>query len=145
MAGVNAELGPWLRMSVPEAARERSLADAPLGQVAFHSWLLVLGLLPFDRHALCIVSIAPGRGFHERSSSWLQRVWEHERTLVPLGPRATELVDRVRFEPRVARAAPLVRPLVAAVFRHRHARLRALWCTSLTCEIACGVKLEHLR
>ena len=124
MAGVNAELRPWLRMTTPAAARAASIADAPLGEVAFVSWLLALGVLPFDRHALCLIRVEPERGFLERSSSWLQRVWEHERTLTAIAG-GTELVDRVRFEPRVGFTEALARPIVAALFRHRHAQLRA--------------------
>lgn len=124
MEGVNAELGPYVRMSVPAEARGRTLADVPLGEVAFPSWLLAFGFLPFDRHALQLEELDPGHRFLERSTSWLQAVWEHERTLIPLDPTGTEVVDRVHFEPRLALAEPLVRRIVAALFRHRHAHLR---------------------
>lgn len=125
MDGVNAELSPWLRMSVPAAARGKSLTEVPLGELAFVSWLLVGGILPFDRHRLCLVELEPGR-LLERSSSWLQRVWEHERSVTPLAEgRGAQLVDRVAFEPRLAVLAPLTTAIVARLFRHRHARLRA--------------------
>jgi ligand-binding SRPBCC domain-containing protein len=124
MQGVNAELAPWLRMSVPVDVRDKSLADIRIGEVAFESWLLALGFVPFDRHRLCLIEVEVGRGFVERSSSWLQRVWQHERTLeAVLG--GTQIHDRVTFEPRVGALTPVVRALVARLFRHRHARLRA--------------------
>lgn len=124
MDGVNAELSPWLRMSVPVEVRGKSLADVRLGEVAFASWLLALGFLPFDRHHLCLVELDRGRGFVERSSSWLQRVWQHERTLEAIAG-GTEIRDRVTFEPRIRLLAPLVRAVVARLFEHRHTRLRA--------------------
>jgi ligand-binding SRPBCC domain-containing protein len=124
MQGVNAELAPWLRMSVPIEARDKSLANVPIGEVAFESWLLALGVLPFDLHRLCLIELEPGHGFVERSSSWLQRVWQHERTLEAVAG-GTQLRDRVTFEPRIRVLAPIVEAVVARLFRHRHARLRA--------------------
>src|SRR5689334_17898438 len=123
MDGVNAELAPWVRMSVPLQARGKSLADVPVGDVAFDSWLLAFGVLPFDRHRLRLVEVEPGRGFLERSSSWLQRVWQHERTLVEVAG-GTEICDRVTVEPRIGVSAPIVAGVVRRIFRHRHARLR---------------------
>jgi ligand-binding SRPBCC domain-containing protein len=124
MEGVNAELSPWMRMSVPAEIRGKSLADVRIGEVAFESWLLALGFLPFDRHRLCLVEVAPGSGFVEQSSSTMQRVWQHVRTLEAIAG-GTEIRDRVTFEPRVGVLAPVIRAVVVRLFRHRHARLRA--------------------
>jgi ligand-binding SRPBCC domain-containing protein len=121
MAGVNLELGPLVRMTVPRAARGLSLEDAPLGDVAFRSVLLAFGVLPFDRHALRLVKVDPGRGFQERSTSLLQRRWDHDRTLVADGA-GTLVTDRVTFAPRLGPAKPAA-PLIEAIFRHRHRRL----------------------
>lgn len=121
MAGVNLELGPLVRMTVPRAARGLSLEDAPLGDVAFRSVLLAFGVLPFDRHALRLVKVDPGRGFQERSTSMLQRRWDHDRTLVADGA-GTLVTDRVTFAPRLGPAKPAA-PLIEAIFRHRHRRL----------------------
>jgi ligand-binding SRPBCC domain-containing protein len=85
--------------------------------------LLALRLVPFDRHRLCLIEVEPGRGFVERSSSWLQRSWQHERTLEAVAG-GTEIRDRVAFEPRIAMLAPVVEVVVKRLFRHRHARLR---------------------
>jgi ligand-binding SRPBCC domain-containing protein len=124
MAGVNRELRPFVRMTVPPDARGRTIEDAPLGEVAFRSVLLAFGLVPFDRHDLCLAEVHPGHRFRERSSSLLQRQWDHERTIVADGDGAL-VTDRVVVEPRGLPAAA-VRPVVAALFRHRHRRLRAL-------------------
>lgn len=124
MDGVNAELAPWVRMSVPPPVRGKSLADVPIDEVAFDSWLLAFRFVPFDRHHLRLVEVHPGRGFLERSSSWLQRVWQHERTLESI-EGGTLICDRITVEPNIAAAAPIVRAIVVRLFRHRHARLRA--------------------
>ena len=80
MKGVNAELMPLIRMTVPGPAG-MNLEDMPLGEVGFHSWLLLGGLLPFDRHAMRLLEVEAGHRFLESSSSWLQAVWQHERRL----------------------------------------------------------------
>ncbi len=43
MEGVNAELMPWLRMTVPPAVRGRNLMEFPGGEPMFSSWLLLGG------------------------------------------------------------------------------------------------------
>jgi ligand-binding SRPBCC domain-containing protein len=124
MAGVNAELVPFVRMTVPKKARGLTIDDAPLGEVAARCVLLALGVVPFDRHDLRLAAVAPGRGFEERSTSLLQRRWDHDRTLTPDGAD-TIVVDRVTFAPRVG-GARLAAPLVKALFEHRHRRLRRI-------------------
>ncbi len=133
MAGVNDELAPWLRMTTPSEAAGRSLADAPLGEPLFASWLLAFGVLPFDRHLLSIERVWCGEqdatgtarwGFFERSRSWMQREWVHER-VIRASPAGATLRDRVWVEPRVAPLAPVVCILVQRLFMHRHRRLRA--------------------
>jgi hypothetical protein len=126
MDGVNAELAPWLRMTHPAALR--SLDDAPelVGRVAFHSWLLAGGVLPFDRHALRLVSVERhpegGGAFVEESTSWLQARWRHERDVEPLGQNGDRcrVTDRLLVEPRVPLARPLVAVVVPWLFRQRH-------------------------
>jgi ligand-binding SRPBCC domain-containing protein len=124
MAGVNAELAPFVRMTVPRHLRGLTVDDAPLGEVAFRSLLLALGIVPFDRHDLRLTAVVPGRCFQERSTSLLQRRWDHDRTLTPDGAD-TIVTDHVTFAPRIG-AARLARPLVKALFEHRHRRLRRL-------------------
>jgi hypothetical protein len=119
MDGVNEELWPFVRMTVPRHARGLTLEDVPLGEPAFTSTLLAFGVLPIDRHRLTILRAERGRGFLERSSSLLQRTWEHERTL---GDDGT-VTDRVTFASRLPGAERVARPVVHALFRHRHRRL----------------------
>jgi hypothetical protein len=123
MEGVNEELSPFVRMGVPRGARARRLSDLPTARVAYHSWLFLFGVLPFDRHALRLVRIDAGRGFLERSSTLLQGLWEHERR-VEADDGGTRVTDRLKVRPRLPFAAPLTRGIVGALFTHRHRRLR---------------------
>jgi len=54
-----------------------------------------------------------------------QRIWEHERTIEPAGAGGATLVDRLAWEPRLPLPRNSLRPVIAAVFRHRHERLRS--------------------
>ncbi|MGH8529434.1 MAG: hypothetical protein ACRETN_06260 [Nevskiales bacterium] len=126
MEGVNAELAPWIRMTFPGTGLSLDSAEIPLGGTAFHSWLLAFGLFPFDRHALGLERVLPARGFDERSHSWTQRVWIHRRRVFAEAD-GCRVTDELEFIPRLAIAAPLVRVIVAALFRHRHRRLRKIF------------------
>lgn len=124
MSGVNYELMPLVRMTTPASAPDTSIENVPLKEVAFHSWLLAFGFLPFDRHALTLVEIdREDRRFLESSSSWMQRLWKHER-IVETNEAGCVVTDRVTFEPRLSFVSPLVKPIVSAIFLHRHMRLR---------------------
>jgi len=122
-AGINAELGPLLRMTTPrglESLDLHALEPGPLGR----SWLLLFGVLPVDYDEIGLERIEPGRGFLERSTMLSQRLWEHERTIEPAGTGGATIVDRVAWEPRPPLPGRLARPLIGAVFRHRHQQLR---------------------
>jgi ligand-binding SRPBCC domain-containing protein len=121
MEGVNRELGPWVRMSVPRAARGLRLSDVEPGREAFVSVLFMLGVLPFDAHHLRLEAVLE-RGFDEESWSWLQRRWRHERRVEPDGDGCV-VTDRLVVEPRWAPRA-LVEPIVRRLFEARHAYLR---------------------
>jgi hypothetical protein len=123
MRGVNEELMPLMRMTFPAAARDAGLADAPTGTFLFHSWLLLGGVLPVDRHNLRLTSVKPGRGFVEDSVSWTQRAWRHERTIEEAAGGCA-ITDRLTFRPRISVAGPLAAWIIRRLFEHRHARLR---------------------
>jgi hypothetical protein len=121
--GINAELGPVLRMTVPrglESLDLHGLEPGPLGR----SWLLLFGLVPVDYDDIGLERIEPGRGFLERSTMLSQRLWEHERTIEPGEGEGTVIADRIAWEPRLPLPGRLLRPLFTAVFRHRHRRLQ---------------------
>jgi ligand-binding SRPBCC domain-containing protein len=121
MEGVNEELWPFVRMTVPAHALGRTLEDVALGEPAFTSTMLALQVVPFDRHRLTLVRVERDRGFLERSTSLAQRSWEHERTIAEDGT----VTDRVTFATRLPGGERIARPVVRALFRHRHRRLSA--------------------
>jgi hypothetical protein len=121
--GVNRELGPWVRMAAPRPLRRVSIDLVPRGRVAIRCWLLALGVLPFDRHALRLDDVGE-RWFRERSTSWLQAAWDHDRRIED-HPEGCLVEDVVGCAPRLSIVAPLVGAIVTFLFRHRHRRLRA--------------------
>jgi hypothetical protein len=122
MEGVNAELAPWVRMSVPRAARGRTLEAAPIGREAFVSVMFAFGVVPFDLHHLILVEVNE-RGFVEESWSWMQQRWRHERSIVEVAG-GCELVDRITAEPRLP-VGPIARRVIGRLFDGRHRVLRA--------------------
>ena len=123
MDGVNQELMPLVKMTVPADVHNRSISEAPVGELAFRSWLLLGGALPFDRHALKLERIKPGEQFIEESDSWMQKRWRHVRTLEDIDG-GCRLTDEVTFTPRIRLLAPVAARLVDLVFSHRHDMLR---------------------
>jgi ligand-binding SRPBCC domain-containing protein len=123
MRGVNEELMPLLRMTYPAEAADTNLAQAPTGTFLFHSWILLGGVVPVDRHHLRLTRVDPGRGFVEESESWTQRYWRHERT-IEAAPGGCVLTDRLTFRPRLRPMGFLIAWFIRRVFTHRHQRLR---------------------
>lgn len=126
MAGVNIELTPWLQMTVPPDARDKSVEDAPIGERAFTSIILLFGCLPVDLHFVRLVAVSPGSGFVELSSTLVNAVWRHERFITP-GPDddTCELTDRIAFRSRLPGLDRLLFPIIGALFAHRHRQLLA--------------------
>lgn len=121
--GVNDELRPLLRMTIPSGFGRLDPESIALGEPIGRSWVLLFGLLPFDYDDLTLVRIEPRRGFLERSRMLSQRSWEHERTLEPAGGGCL-ISDRVRWQPRLGLPAAPLRPAIGWFFGHRHRRLR---------------------
>jgi hypothetical protein len=121
--GINYEMAPLLRMTVPRGLGDLELATVEPGRLG-RSWILLFGLLPVDYDYLGLERIEPGRGFLERSTMLSQRLWEHERTIEPLADGGCTVTDRVAWEPRLPLPGRLLRPLFGSFFRHRHRRLR---------------------
>ena len=123
-AGVNDELMPIVRMTIPRGREDFSIADLDPPERLGRSWLLLGGVLPFDYDDIGVVSVGPGFAFSERSTMLSQRAWEHDRTVEPAGEGTCVVTDTIGFEPRVPGIAPLLRPVFRLTFRHRHSRLR---------------------
>jgi len=121
--GINDEMRPWLRMTLPAGVEQLDPESVEIGKPIGRSWILLFGLLPFDYDDITLARLEPGRGFLERSRMLSQRHWEHERTLEPVEGGCL-ITDRVRWEPRLGLPARPLRPLFAWFFRHRHKRLR---------------------
>jgi len=122
--GVNGELMPIVRMTLPRGVKRLDLDSVPVGKPIGRCWILLFGLLPIDWDDLVLERLDPPSGFLERSSMLSMRTWEHERTLEPTPDGGCVVRDRVRFEPRLPVPARALLPLYRTVFRHRHRRLR---------------------
>ncbi|MGH2952127.1 MAG: hypothetical protein ACRDKX_08790 [Solirubrobacterales bacterium] len=128
--GINDELAPILRMTMPPRLRRKTIDDVEVGVPLGRSWILLFGFLPVDYDDLCLAELEPGHRFLERSSLLSMRVWQHERVVERAGGQSCTVTDRLAFElrrplawiPGSARAAA---GIVAFLFRHRHRRLRA--------------------
>jgi ligand-binding SRPBCC domain-containing protein len=121
--GINHELAPWMRMTMPRSLRGKTIDDVQPGQHLGRCWLLLFGVIPFDYDDLGLAELGPGYRFLERSTMLSMRRWEHERTVVPAGAEACEVTDRIEFEPRVALSARMTQRTVTRMFAHRHRRL----------------------
>jgi hypothetical protein len=130
-AGINHELRPLMRMTVPKGAEDFGLDNLEPGHIG-RSWIFYLGFLPLDYDDLNIVRVEPGRSFLERSTMLSMRLWEHERTLEPLGEGRCRIEDRLAWEPRLPLPGAWLRPVVNAIFNHRHRCLR-LYYASVRC------------
>jgi ligand-binding SRPBCC domain-containing protein len=120
--GINAELMPLVAMTFPAEWERLNVEDVTAGLTGFRSVLLLFGVLPIDLHRFAFLSVTPGDGFVEASSSLLHRSWIHERRLVAV-PGGTEVTDRVDYRCRLPGLGPMLRPVVRLIFRHRHRRL----------------------
>ena len=121
--GINYELRPLMRMTVPRGAENFGLDDLEPGHIG-RSWIFLFGLVPCDYDDLNIVRVEPGRSFLERSTMLSMRLWEHERTIEPLGDGRCQVEDRLAWEPRLPLPGAWLRPVVRFLFNHRHGRLR---------------------
>lgn len=122
-AAVNAELAPWVRMTAPTAWRARPLHEWPAGRRLFRSWILLFGFLPVDLHDFFLERITPDVGFEERSSSAMNRHWDHDRKVVAHAD-GCRVTDRVRYESRLPLVGALLLPVYRAIFASRHRYLR---------------------
>jgi hypothetical protein len=126
--GINDELSPILRMTMPVGLRGKTIEDVAVGSPVGRSWILLGRVLPVDYDDLCLVELEPGRRFLERSRTLAFAVWQHERVIEPGSGSACVVTDRLGFELKrgvawIPGAARLAETIVRALFRHRHRRL----------------------
>jgi hypothetical protein len=123
--GINHELAPRLRMTMPRGLRDATIDDVAVGEPLGRAWILLFGFLPVDYDDLALAELEPGHRFLERSSLLSLRVWQHERIVEALGDGSCRLTDRLTFEPRIPGTHGIARRIVAFLFRRRHARMAA--------------------
>jgi ligand-binding SRPBCC domain-containing protein len=126
-AGINYELMPIMRMSIPRSLKNKSIQDVPIGKKIGRSWFFLLGFLPIDFDDITIAEYEPGRRFLEQSTMMSMSKWEHERTLTGRGG-ASEICDRVTFRLRpptgwIPGAHKVIGAFLSWLFGHRHRRL----------------------
>ena len=129
-AGINYELFPFMRMTVPKSLRGKKIHEVPLGTTIGRSWFLLLGIIPFDYDDITIAELEHGHRFRERSSMFSIEDWEHERTIVE-ETGGCQVRDTVRFSLRkpfslVPGFENGVAKVLQTLFDHRHRRL-AKW------------------
>jgi ligand-binding SRPBCC domain-containing protein len=121
--GINDELAPLLRMTIPPGFNSLEPDEIELGEPLGRSWVLLGGLIPFDYDEITLVELEPGRRFVERGRLLSQRMWEHVRSVEPVDGGCV-IRDAVAWEPKLPVSGRALRPLFATIFRHRHRRLR---------------------
>jgi ligand-binding SRPBCC domain-containing protein len=128
--GINHELSPILRMTMPAGLEGRTVDTVEVGVPLGRSWILLGRVVPVDYDDLCLAELEPGRRFLERSRTLSFSAWQHERTVEPLDERSCRITDRLGFELKrplawVPGAAALATAIVGFLFRHRHRRLQS--------------------
>ncbi len=121
--GINDELLPLMRMTMPRALRGVTIGDISVSENLGRSWLLAFGLIPVDYDDLTIAELEPGRRFLEQSTMLTQSRWRHERIVEALGS-GCRVTDRLAWQGRARALGALFGLAVPILFRHRHRRLR---------------------
>ena len=120
-ANINREFRPVLRMTFPKGTR-RITEPLVINQTKFRSWLLLFGVLPIEYDDLAFSRVIEGQMFHERSSMFFARTWEHIRRITP-EECGSRLTDTIRFEPKVRILGTVQLKLFKLVFKIRHMNL----------------------
>ena len=126
MDGVNRELSPLLRMTVPPEWSNIAIFEWPTERVLFSSWILLFGIFPIDRHKFFFQSTDRHRGFAEESKSLTNKRWHHRRDIDRNGA-SCRVTDTVEFQCRLPLLAYFLAPCYRFVFKHRHKVLRSCY------------------
>ena len=126
--GINDELRPILRMTMPPGLRGRTIDTVEVGVDLGRSWILLARLLPIDYDDLRLVELEPGRRFLERSKTATFDPWQHERIAEAIDAASCRVTDRLTFELKrgvawIPGAERIAVAIVGFLFRHRHRRL----------------------
>jgi hypothetical protein len=126
--GINDELRPLLRMTVPRRLRGMRIGDLPEGRPLGRSWFLLFGVLPVDVDEITLERIDPPRMFREHSRMVSFEDWVHQRQVIPVGDRVSLVWDEVSWVGRGwTGRSPTMRAIqrraLHLLFAHRHRRL----------------------
>ena len=126
--GINHELSPILRMTMPSGLRGKTIDDVEVGVPLGRSWILLGRILPVDYDDLQLAELEPGRRFLERSKTATFDPWQHERVIEAVDERSCRVTDRLGFELKpwihwVPGSVRIATAIVRFLFRHRHRRL----------------------
>ena len=130
--GINDELRPILRMTMPRGLRGKTVDTVELGVPLGRGWILLGRVIPVDYDDLCLAELDPGRRFLERSRTLSFSTWQHERVIEPAAEGGCRVTDRLGFELKrplaaIPGSARLATAIVGWLFRHRHRRLARHW------------------
>ena len=126
--GINYELSPILRMTMPRGLAGKTIDEVEVGVALGRSWILLGRVLPVDYDDLCLAELEPGRRFLERSKTATFDPWQHERIVEAVDERSCRVTDRLSFELKpwiawIPGSARIATAIVRFLFRHRHRRL----------------------
>ena len=93
--GINYELMPIMRMTLPPALKGIKISDVVLGEKLGRSWFLLFGVIPFDYDDITVAEVDPGRRFKEMSKMLSIKDWQHERIVEPLDDGGCEVQDNL--------------------------------------------------
>jgi ligand-binding SRPBCC domain-containing protein len=115
--GVNDELKPILRLTVPQRSAGTGVEAVEGGMPLGRSRLLLFGLIPFGHIDIRLAELDLGRRFVERSSMPSLRGWRHERILEPTDDGCL-IRDTVTFEvPEPLSRVPRMQRAVGGLLR----------------------------
>ena len=125
--GINHELMPIMRMTIPRGMNGKNIDELPIGRAIGRSWILLFGFFPVDFDDITIAEREDGRRFLEKSTMLSMSAWEHERTVIAT-QRGCEVTDQVTFRlrpplDRVPQVEAAAAALLRSLFHHRHRRL----------------------
>ena len=135
-SGINRELRPWLRMTVPRRLRTLSLQDVELGERLCRSWVLLLGLVPFEYDDLVLVERGPRLAVPRALLDPCDADVAARAGRRTVGFRLhTDGPGVLALRPGLGRLPGLAATyerVVRAIFAHRHRRLQARYGASAT-------------
>lgn len=123
--GINTELMPIMKMTVPQKMQERTISDLQPGEPLGRSWLLLGGLIPFEYDNITLAELEHGKRFLERSTTGSMSHWQHERLLESKSETRTQVTDNIEYTMRIPipGSATLTKAILQRLFRYRHQQL----------------------